>query len=308
MIEGLEIIKNNNRRRRPIFIWLGMIALIFGVTVDGYFMSDSTVTIAYIPLMVMVGFLSSHLMTNIILSGVAAITLQVFSPNQWEPELFFLRWLGYFFIAFVIRTLYKQNTDERNNLINFTLTLAQSLDARDKYTAFHSKNVAYYSYEIAQAIHLSQKECDHLYLGGLLHDIGKIGIPESILNKPSKLTLEEFEIIKEHPQIGYDMLQHVPAFRENSILDMVLHHHERYDGKGYPHGLRGEEIPLVARIMAVADSFDAMTSKRAYRNVKEMDYAINEIRNGKQSQFDPNIADVFLELIDQEKIIVRGFE
>jgi HD-GYP domain-containing protein (c-di-GMP phosphodiesterase class II) len=106
--------------------------------------------------------------------------------------------------------------------------------------------------------------------------------------------------------MGYDMLKHIAYFKGNSILDMVLHHHERYDGKGYPHGLKGENIPLVARIMAVADAFDAMTSKRIYRDMKDIEYAIEQLEKGKQSQFDPEIAEVFLQLIKSKKIIIRG--
>jgi HD-GYP domain-containing protein (c-di-GMP phosphodiesterase class II) len=198
------------------------------------------------------------------------------------------------------------NQKEQENIISFTTTLSSSIDARDPYTAFHSQNVAYYSREIGKAMHFSKKDSDHLYLGGLLHDFGKIGIPEKILNKPSKLTDEEYEQIKLHPQMGYDMLKHIAYFKGNSILDMVLHHHERYDGKGYPHGLKGENIPLVARIMAVADAFDAMTSKRIYRDMKDIEYAIEQLEKGKQSQFDPEIAEVFLQLIKSKKIIIRG--
>ncbi|WML58901.1 HD-GYP domain-containing protein [Neobacillus sp. PS2-9] len=187
-----------------------------------------------------------------------------------------------------------------------TATLAVSIDARDEYTAFHSRNVAYYSREIARAIKLPRKVCDDIYIGGLLHDIGKIGVPESILNKPSRLTEVEFNQIKQHPQLGYDMLKYIPYFKKNGILDMVLYHHEKFDGTGYPHELQGESIPLVARIMAVSDAFDAMTSRRKYRNEIDLEYAMNEIRNGKGTQFDPQIADVFLELIEKKKIQIRG--
>lgn len=307
MIELTEILKTNNPIKNLKYVLFGISTLIFGVFID-YYLSDRTVTTAYIPLMVMVGFLARKLVSNIIFSGMAATAVQVFSPNEWVTELYILRWTSFFLIAFVIQTLNQNNLKERQNLLYFTTTLAESLDARDRYTAFHSKNIAYYSYEIGKAMKLPSKECTHLYIGGLLHDIGKIGVPEFILTKPSRLTAEEFVEIKKHPKIGYDMLKHIPAFRENSILDMVLSHHERYDGKGYPHGLIGESIPLVARIMAVADSFDAMTSRRVYRDNHDLEYALNEIRKGKQSQFDPQIADVFLELISKGRVIVRGFE
>lgn len=124
---------------------------------------------------------------------MATISLQVASPDEWIAELFFLRWMGYFFIAFVVRTLLRNYLKEQENLLTLTATLASALDARGKYTSFHSQNVAYYSREIGIAMNLSQKECKHLYVGGLLHDFGKIGIPEAILNKPSQLTDEEFK-------------------------------------------------------------------------------------------------------------------
>ncbi|WP_261808186.1 HD-GYP domain-containing protein [Paenibacillus sp. N3.4] len=112
------------------------------------------------------------------------------------------------------------------------------------------------------------------------------------------MTSQEFEKIQQHPVIGYDMIMHISSFQKNGILDMILYHHERYDGKGYPRGLRGNEIPLAARIMAVADSFDAMTSRRAYRPLTDIHYAITEIRNNKGTQFDPEIAELFIELAE----------
>lgn len=207
----------------------------------------------------------------------------------------------------VVRFLRLNNQKETQELINFTIALAATLDAIDTYTAFHSKNVAYYSYNIGKALGLSKKECSHLYIGGLLHDIGKIGISEKILNKPSRLTEEEFNEIKKHPEMGYRILKHVTLFRKNSILDMVLYHHEKFDGTGYPRGLKGEKIPLVARIMAIADAFDAMTSRRIYRDFHDLEYTLNQISEGKDGQFDPYIADVFLDLIKTEKIAIHGF-
>jgi HD-GYP domain-containing protein (c-di-GMP phosphodiesterase class II) len=130
----------------------------------------------------------------------------------------------------------------------------------------------------------SRKKYDYLFIGGLLHDIGKIGVPEGILNKPSRLTDEEYEKIKQHPQLGYSMLKHIPFFKESGVIDMVLYHHERYDGTGYPAGLKGETIPIAARIMAVAETFDAMTSRRSYRNFNDLKYALKELNSGKEKQ------------------------
>lgn len=181
-----------------------------------------------------------------------------------------------------------------------------SLLIRDRYTAFHSYNVAYYASEIGKAMGLSKKECFSLYLGGLLHDVGKMNIPKSILNKPSRLTEQEFELIKQHPYIGYSVLKHIPYLKEKGILDMVLYHHEKLDGTGYPFHLKENEIPLYAKIMSVADSFDAMTSKRVYRDRLSIEYAIRELERGKGKQFDGKIVDVLLELLKNDKVDVKG--
>jgi hypothetical protein len=138
-----------------------------------------------------------------------------------------------------------------------------AIDAKDQYTCGHSDRVAEFSKAIAQQMGLDEEECDRIYLTGLLHDVGKIGVPDSILSKPDKLTDEEFEIIKKHPEIGFNILQHLKPLAY--VLPGVLHHHEAVNGKGYPYGLVGEQIPLAGRIIAVADSYDAMTSDRPYR-------------------------------------------
>lgn len=307
-MDGMEIEITNqtvNPSRDRKFILLGIIYLILGITIDCFIFPNETVTIAYIPLMLMIGYLTRYYISNLIIAFLATILLEYASPIEFVAEIFILRWMAYFLISFIVHTLARNNRKEQENLITLTLALAGSLDARDNYTAFHSKNVAYFSYEIGTALKLPHKECTHLYIGGLLHDIGKIGVSESILNKPTRLTKKEFDQIKQHPQKGYDILKHVPTFRKNSILDMVLYHHERFDGMGYPKGLSGENIPLVARIIGIADAFDAMTSKRVYRNSKDIEYALNEIVKGKGSQFDPHIADIFLDLVNEGKIKVR---
>lgn len=150
----------------------------------------------------MVGYYSRYILTSVVISGFVTFLLYSASSDGWDAELFFLRWFGYFAISYFIRTLLNNSWREKQNLINFTLTLAESIDARDSYTAFHSRNVAYYSYKIGQSVNLTHKECIHLYIGGLLHDIGKIGISESILHKPTCLSNGEYEQIKKHPQLG----------------------------------------------------------------------------------------------------------
>jgi len=143
--------------------------------------------------------------------------------------------------------------------------LAKIVEERDAYTSGHSKRVARYATMIAESMELDDHEQSLIYQSGLLHDIGKISTPESILLKPGNLNAEEFTVMKEHSRVGWRMIKDVFCLKPLGLA--VLHHHERYDGLGYPDGLRGEEIPLHARILAVADAFDAMTSHRAYRKV-----------------------------------------
>jgi putative nucleotidyltransferase with HDIG domain len=200
-------------------------------------------------------------------------------------------------------TLYVRKV--KKDSLDLTKTLINALDSRDAYTSNHSDNVSRYAVQIAEKMNLSKDLCNVILTGGLLHDIGKIGIPELILTKPERLTSEEYNIIRTHPVIGYEILKHVDAFKKNGILDIVLYHHERYDGKGYPKGLKGSEIPLVARIVSVADAFDAMISNRVYRTEFDLNFALNEIRRSKGTQFDPEVADAFLSIFEEKAIKVE---
>lgn len=174
-------------------------------------------------------------------------------------------------------------------------TLRFTVEAKDTYTRGHSDRVSEYSVLIGKHLGLSEDDIHLLRVGGLFHDIGKIGVPDSILLKTSKLTDDEYSEIKNHPKIGAQILSNATLFEK--AIPIVKHHHERYDGFGYPSKLAGENIPYLARIAAVADSFDAMTSKRTYRDSLPMDIVIEEIRKNKGSQFDPNIADTFLNIL-----------
>ena len=176
-------------------------------------------------------------------------------------------------------------------------TLVGTIDAKDKYTNGHSVRVAKYSKMIAQKLGKSSEECKQIYYVGLLHDIGKIGIPDEIINKTSRLTDEEFKIIKTHPDVGYNLLKKLTKIENVSIG--AHYHHERFDGGGYPEGLKGEEIPEIARIIAVADAYDAMTSNRSYRSVMPQEKVRGELEKGKGTQFDAKFADIMLE-IDME--------
>jgi len=177
--------------------------------------------------------------------------------------------------------------------------LANSIDAKDAYTRGHSERVARYSMEIGRVMGLTPLEIKNLHIGALLHDIGKIGISESIINKESRLTDEEYQEIKTHPARGASIIEPAKFLREK--VPLIKFHHERFDGKGYPDGLKGENIPLMARIICAADSFDAMTSKRAYRDVMPLEEARNELLRCSGSQFDPRIVSAFLEVLADEK-------
>jgi putative nucleotidyltransferase with HDIG domain len=169
----------------------------------------------------------------------------------------------------------------------------------DHYTWAHSVNVAKYAFALADLLGMGKDEKNIILLGALLHDIGKIQIPETILKKPGKLNVEEWRIMKAHPELGYKFLKSYNPLMNNDILDIVLHHHERFDGQGYPHGLVGEEISFSARIVTVADCFDAMTSNRAYSRTRDKQAAALEILNNGNRQFDPFIAEKFVEYINK---------
>ena len=177
-------------------------------------------------------------------------------------------------------------------------TLASTIDAKDRYTNGHSSRVAKYSREIALRAGKPVEFQDEIYIVALLHDIGKIGIPDNILNKSSKLTDEEYETIKQHPSIGVEILKNIS---EMPNIEIGAHyHHERFDGKGYPEGLAGYDIPEIARIIAVADAYDAMTSRRSYRSALPQEAVRSEIVKGRGLQFDPDFADVMLQMIDDD--------
>ncbi len=178
-------------------------------------------------------------------------------------------------------------------------SLAGAIDAKDRYTKGHSQRVAMYSREIAGRYGYDEEKQEDVYFAGMLHDIGKIGIPNEIINKTGKLTDEEYEIIKTHPSIGGDILSNISEIPNIAIG--ARWHHERYDGKGYPDGLKGKDIPELARVIGVADAYDAMTSKRSYRDVLSQEIVRLEIKKGKGTQFDPVFAEIMLEMIDEDK-------
>ena len=171
-------------------------------------------------------------------------------------------------------------------------SLTSAVDAKDSYTCGHSERVALLSRHLATEAGLPDAEVEQIYMAGLLHDVGKIGVPESVLQKTGKLTAEEFDQMKKHPEIGARILADVKQVK--ALIPGVLHHHERYDGKGYPSGLAGTGIPLMGRIICLADCFDAMTSNRTYRKALPLEVALTEIRRCAGTQFDPTLAEAFL--------------
>ncbi len=178
-------------------------------------------------------------------------------------------------------------------------SLAETIDAKDAYTRGHSEKVSLYSEATARSLGLDNVELETIRYAGYLHDVGKIGIPDAILTKPGKLTVEEFAIIKKHPVLSDRILK--PVDFPYPVQPLVRHHHERYDGKGYPDQLAGEEIPLGARILAVADSYEAMTSDRPYRKALSVERALDELVRNKGTQFDPRIVDEFVRIVSAEK-------
>lgn len=177
-------------------------------------------------------------------------------------------------------------------------SLSGAIDAKDTYTNGHSTRVAEYSKEIARRAGFTQKEQNDIYMMGLLHDIGKIGIPDAILNKTSSLTDEEYQIIKTHPSVGAGILTNITELPK--LMTGARWHHERYDGKGYPDGISGEDIPKEAQIIAVADSYDAMSSKRSYRDALPQQHIRSELVEGRGRQFAPEYADIMIQMLDED--------
>jgi diguanylate cyclase (GGDEF)-like protein/putative nucleotidyltransferase with HDIG domain len=303
--------------------------------VVGYFlmyvfvMMTGSTTMVFSYILPMLSFLVLYHQPMLILhSGIVAMLVNVISiyikykngmlsvSNSKDVEiqlaLIFLCFTG----SFVATTLYDQITkendeynealDKKNSQIQkMTLqtiaTIANTIDAKDEYTRGHSKRVSEYSVAIASELGMGEKELDELRSIALLHDIGKIGVPDAVLNKPGKLTNEEYQLMKRHTLIGADILKDIGMLPGIDIG--AKYHHERWDGKGYPEGLAGEEIPYIARIIAVADAYDAMTSNRVYRKHLGEDVVLNEIKKGVGTQFDPNAASALIKLIEAGKMV-----
>jgi putative nucleotidyltransferase with HDIG domain len=220
------------------------------------------------------------------------------------------------------RTYKKNNSDKKSHLrdeeqfdiaellekthFETIMAFSEALEARDQYTAGHSRRVMEYSKSIGQRMKLGKQDIEELKRSALLHDIGKIGIPDVILKKETKLTEEEYAVIKSHSETGAAILKYIKSFKH--LVPAVYHHHERFDGEGYPDGVKGAAIPLHARIIAIADTFDAMTSSRSYRK-KALSYrtALSELERSKGIQLDPEIADIFLDILQESPFYFTQF-
>ena len=193
----------------------------------------------------------------------------------------------------------EKKTEENEKLFMHVVhSLADAIDAKDTYTNGHSGRVAKYSKEIARRYGYSEKAQGDIYMMGLLHDVGKIGVPDAVINKPAKLTDEEFAMIKNHPAMGSRILKNIKEMP--ALATGARWHHEKYGGGGYPDGLSGNDIPEEARIIAVADAYDAMSSRRSYRDVLPQEVVRGEMEKGKGTQFDPKFADIMLSMIDED--------
>ena len=201
-------------------------------------------------------------------------------------------------VAIKTQEVVAQNERLEKMVMQTVKALSGAIDAKDTYTNGHSTRVAEYSREIARRAGLSEEIQNDIYVMGLLHDVGKIGIPNSIINKPTKLTDEEYATIKTHPVMGGNILENITEFPSFKVG--ARWHHERYDGKGYTDGLEGENIPMEARIIAVADMYDAMTSQRSYRGALLQKLVRAEVQKGKGTQLDPGFADIMLSMIDED--------
>jgi HD-GYP domain-containing protein (c-di-GMP phosphodiesterase class II) len=194
-----------------------------------------------------------------------------------------------------IRDLEKQILDLRTALV---CSFNQLLDLRDLNTGVHSTRLAEWGLRVARDLGVPENRMSDLEMGALLHDIGKIGVPDNILNKPGRLTPEEYEFVKRHPEFGWTVIRNLPGLEQTSLC--VLHHHENFDGTGYPARLRGSEIPIGSRIVSVIDAFDAMVSSRPYRNGLPLEEALRRLNEASGTQFDPAVIQSFVPIAKSE--------
>ena len=287
--EKFAIESDKRRLRRWEFALLGVVsilatsysALIQGLPNAGF--EGSAETVIYVKICLVAVTLLSFLLTILII----ILILQGNKRNYYNMK------------ALANHEIAEKRRESVERLsIQMINALANTIDAKDSYTNGHSTRVAKYSVMIAKKMGYDKEQINLVEYTALLHDIGKIGVPREIINKPSRLTDDEYEIIKTHPAIGSKTLEGITEIPDIAIG--ARYHHERFDGRGYPDGLTGTDIPEIARIIGVADAYDAMTSNRSYRELLSQEIVRGEIEKGKGTQFDPDIADVMLSIIDED--------
>lgn len=272
---------------------------------------DKGITLVTLYLITIVFFAFEHLIDKIAITTFEIITLVVpeftsvsdrYSLPQYLVLVFSFIFVGIIF-GYIVRKLGTYIISTKENETRFKIlseesveTIANTIDAKDKFTKGHSKRVAIYARELGKVIGFDEAKQREIYHAGLLHDIGKTTIPDNVLSKPSSLTTEEYNIIKTHSQNGYNILKNLSEIPYVAIA--ALQHHERIDGKGYPNAICGDEIDLYARIISIADTYDAMTHKRAYRNELPLEKVMSELTNAKGTQLDWDLTEKFIELIN----------
>lgn len=297
----------------PAYLWVNVITLLFVVESllffvikrKGYSLKQLICAMVFYAVFFATYVIQVYFLPDILLSdfGVAVGSLVVFFSIETPDYAKLMETLTELnelkgSLEIQVRNRTKELDNEKQSYEELTLetlsSLAKVIDAKDHYTNGHSFRVAAYATALAKQLDLSFIECERIYFAGLIHDVGKIGISENILTKPGKLDPKEYEIIKSHSMLGGDILKGIKQFK--IFEEVARSHHERFDGTGYPDKFKGDEIPFPARIVAVCDAFDAMTSDRSYRQALPDKVAIKELVNNKGSQFDPIMVDAFLKL------------
>ncbi|WP_248926802.1 HD-GYP domain-containing protein [Paenibacillus hamazuiensis] len=288
-------------------MWLGFFAsLAVAVTCNIVFPS-ALMPVLYIVPVILLASLVNHIVP-LLMFGAATAGLSVYLTEGGIESAIPVAGISAAIVLLrrviqISRRSNRQKLENEQLFMSTILAFSKSIDARDPYTAFHSKNVANYARKIAQEMGLGEAETEAVYLAGMIHDIGKIGTPEHILHKESRLTDEEYEVMKTHAEEGYRIIKDIERLQNMGVTEMVRHHHERYDGKGYPMGLKGADIPLGARILAASDAYDAMTTNRSYRQKLSAETAADELERHSGTQFDPEVARAFLAVLRREERI-----
>lgn len=291
-------------------LWLSLfISVLVAVIINIFYPSPTLLVLYAVPVMIFTLLVMNAYLVMIFGAILIAVCLYLSpDPFMWEGTI--VPFVSYVFISLLVRKLvlvskrnHEQSIEYEELFMNTIFSFARTVDARDPYTAFHSRNVANYSKKIAAELGLSHDETDSVYLAGIIHDVGKIGTPEHILKKEGRLTNEEYEIMKKHAEDGYQIIRNIRRLEVIGVTKMVRHHHERMDGRGYPLGLKEQEIPLGARIIGVADAFDAMTTTRSYRQKLPQETAVQELQRNSGTQFDQQVVRAFMTILQREGLI-----